>query len=239
MPNVWLIKIPWEGLPLALCWSVYWPLKNLQVELSPLQMPHASREAWEPRIWSQPTACQRNLQSASFWKAKICPGSYLGSKRATAMLQGLICFLMFTHTSKHTPCLQNVPAVIWICKCVCVHTNTSDSVKIVWTRKLPCPFTPSAISEENAGATLFPWSCICGNLKAASFISAQSQESFSVRLVICVALASRWLRRPCQSITIPICLGCTSGQLLDCDSAHGFYIPLDKVWTCFQTYTHV
>lgn len=124
MPNVWLIKIPWEGLPLALCWSVYWPLKNLQVELSPLQMPHVSREAWEPRIWSQPTACQRNLQSASFWKAKICPGSYLGSKRATAMLQGLICFLMFTHTSKHTACLQNVPAVIWICKCVCVCTQT-------------------------------------------------------------------------------------------------------------------
>lgn len=44
------------GLPLALCWRVYWPLKNLQVELSPLQNPQASREALEPRIWSQPTA---------------------------------------------------------------------------------------------------------------------------------------------------------------------------------------
>lgn len=45
------------GLPLALCWRVYWPLKNLQVELFPLQIPQASREALEPRIWSHPTAC--------------------------------------------------------------------------------------------------------------------------------------------------------------------------------------
>lgn len=50
-------KCTCSGLPLALCWSVYCPLKNLQVELFPLQIPQASRETLEPRMWSHPTAC--------------------------------------------------------------------------------------------------------------------------------------------------------------------------------------
>lgn len=56
-PGERLTKCTWSGLPLALCWSVYWPLKNLQVELFPLQIPQASRETLEPKMWSHPTAC--------------------------------------------------------------------------------------------------------------------------------------------------------------------------------------
>lgn len=82
--HVWLMKQRLAGLPLVLCWRVYWPLKNLQVELSPLQTPHASREAWEPRIWSQPTACHRSLQSLLSWKARNYLSSYRGSQSATA-----------------------------------------------------------------------------------------------------------------------------------------------------------
>lgn len=44
---------------------MYWPLKNLQVELSPLQIPQASGEALEPRIWSQPTACMQKKKKIS------------------------------------------------------------------------------------------------------------------------------------------------------------------------------
>lgn len=53
-----------SGSPLALCWRVYWPLKNLHVELFPLQTPQASRDTLEPRMWSHPTACnqQRNTR---------------------------------------------------------------------------------------------------------------------------------------------------------------------------------
>lgn len=44
------LMIMWEqlSLPLALCWIKYWPLKNLHVELSPLQTPQASNTALEP-----------------------------------------------------------------------------------------------------------------------------------------------------------------------------------------------
>lgn len=45
-----MLMIMWEqlSLPLALCWIKYWPLKNLHVELSPLQTPQASNTALEP-----------------------------------------------------------------------------------------------------------------------------------------------------------------------------------------------
>lgn len=56
-PWEWLTNCTCSGLPLALCWRLYWPLKNLQVELFPLQIPQASRETLEPRTWSHPTAC--------------------------------------------------------------------------------------------------------------------------------------------------------------------------------------
>lgn len=94
--NVWLMKQRLAGLPLALCWRVYWPLKNLQVELSPLQTPHASREAWEPRIWSQPTACHRSLQSLLSWKAKNYLSSYRGSQSATASRFYLLFYIDIT-----------------------------------------------------------------------------------------------------------------------------------------------
>lgn len=50
------------SLPLALCWVKYWPLKNLHVELSPLQTPQASNTALEPSPWSHPTCCNQKAQ---------------------------------------------------------------------------------------------------------------------------------------------------------------------------------
>lgn len=73
------------SLPLALCWIKYWPLKNLHVELSPLQTPQASNTALEPSSWSHPTCCNQKAQVKDSDTREFKETAAFSTKESTAL----------------------------------------------------------------------------------------------------------------------------------------------------------